>query len=143
MSKENNLNEIAAKLQEINRLVAECVAICGLAPIKSTLVKKVEKSKTSSVDFSIPIRPFIKKYASGMSGPKKFTLLVAYLTQGDLKKTVNLEDIKSQWNKMTSKALLGMKFNLFYSSSAKDNDWVHTPSTATYAVRPSWKNILS
>lgn len=143
MSKENNSNEIAAKLQEINRLVTECIALRGSTSVKNIPVKKAEKGKTSFVDFSIPVRPFIKKYAPGMSGPKKFTLLVAYLTQGDPKKTVSLEDIKSQWNKMTSKALLGMKFNLFYSSSAKDNDWVHTPSTATYAIRPSWKNILS
>jgi hypothetical protein len=143
MSKENNSNEIVAKLQEINRLVSECVALCELTPTKTAPLKKAERRETLSVDFSIPIRPFVKKYAPGLSGPKKFTLLVAYLTQGDSKKTISLEDVKGQWNNMTSKSLLGMKFNLFYSSSAKDNDWVHTPSTATYAVRPSWKNILS
>lgn len=142
MSKENN-SEIVTKLKEIARIIDECIPLLSSdqAQVKTETQKKSPKSH-SSVDFSIPIRPFVKKYSTGMSGPKKFTLLVAYLTNADPKKTVPLEEVKNQWNKMSSKGLLGMKFNLFYSSSSRENDWVHTPSTATYSVRPSWKDIL-
>ncbi len=142
MSKENNSNEIVSRLNEIRRLVTECEDLCLAVSKKSGPRKETSARKTYPVDFSIPIRPFVKKYGQEMSGPKKFALLVAYLTKGDSKKTISLEDLKKHWNKMTSKSLLGMKFNLFYCSSAKDNDWVYTPSTATYSIRPSWKEIL-
>lgn len=142
MLKENNISDIKSRLQEINRLSKECLILYELAPEKSKLIKKNAPEKSSSLDFNLPIRPFIKKYSQGMSGPKKFTLLVAYLTKADEKKTITLEEVKESWHRMEGKSLLGMEFNRFYSGAAKDNDWVHASSTATYSVRPSWKKIL-
>jgi len=138
-----NKKEITSQLKKAQKIIKQCLE--GLEGPSSQFdnVQNKLTTETKSVDFDIPIRPFVKKYSKGMSGPKKFTLLVAYLTKADQKKTVNLEEVKNQWNKMTNKALLGMKFNLFYCSSAKDNDWVHTPSTATYTTRPSWKDIFT
>jgi hypothetical protein len=73
-----------------------------------------------SIDFSMPIRPFIKAHSAGMSGAQKFTLLVAYLTKGNEKSTVSLATIEAEWNRMTN--LLGGKFNGAHSGRARDND---------------------
>ena len=89
------------------------------------------------------MRPFVKKYSGGMSGPEKFTLLLAYLTKGDATKTVALSDIENQWSRMTGKGLLGMKFNRFYPSQARDNDWASTEKAGAYRLRPSWKAIFN
>jgi len=77
-----------------------------------------------------------------MSGPKKFTLLLAYLAKGDLKKVIALEEIQKQWNKMTAKSLLGMEFNRFYPASAKENDWVNSEKNGSYNLRPAWTAIF-
>ncbi len=88
------------------------------------------------------IRAFVKKYAKNMSGGKKFTLLVAYLTKGDASKRVALAAIEKHWNKMTAKGLLGMKFNRLYTSRARENDWASTEKTGSYHLRPAWKEIF-
>lgn len=125
----------------------------SIALLKSDKVKRVVESsqhalnktgkKYKVIDFSMPIRPFVKKYSKEMSGPKKFTLLLAFLSKGEVSKQIELKEIKKCWNKMTSKSLLGMKFNLFYSGNAKENDWVNTEKSGSYHLRPSWKEIFN
>ena len=44
---------------------------------------------------------------------------------------------------MTSKGLLGMKFNRLYTSQARENDWASTEKTGAYRLRPSWKAIFN
>jgi hypothetical protein len=97
----------------------------------------------AALDFTMPLRPFVKKYSDGMNGAKKFTLLLAYLTKGDATKTVALSAIEAQWNKMTGKGLLGMSFNRLYTSQARDNDWTSTEKAGAYRLRPSWKEIFN
>jgi hypothetical protein len=94
------------------------------------------------VDFSSDIRAFVKRYAKGMSGPQKFTLVVAHLTKGDSSKRILLEELEQRWNKMTAKGLLGVKFNPAYSARARENDWVATEKSGSYYVRPSWRAIF-
>jgi len=89
------------------------------------------------------LRAFVKKHSRSLNGAKKFTLLLAYLTKGDGNKTVPLSEIESHWNKMTSKGLLGMKFNRLYTSQARENDWARTEKTGAYRLRPSWKTIFN
>ena len=51
------------------------------------------------IDFSTPLRAFIKKYSGGMSGAKKFTLVLAHLAKGNLDKEIKLTEIESShWN---------------------------------------------
>jgi hypothetical protein len=108
--------------------------------------RKVSKSTrpvvSSALDFTTPMRAFVKKHTKGMNGSKKFTLLIAHLTKGDLSKTVPLSQIESRWNKMKGKGLLGMKFNRLYTSQARERDWVSTAKTGAYHLRPSWKAIF-
>ena len=100
-------------------------------------------ANNTKLDFSMPIRAFVKKYASGMSGPRKFTLLVAYLSRGDSGKNILLSSLEKEWGRMTSKSLLGMKFNSFYTARAKENDWVESKKKGEYNLRPEWQKIFS
>jgi hypothetical protein len=86
------------------------------------------------------MRAFIKAHARTLSGPKKFALLVAYLSKNDPGKTVLFTDIESNWNRMTG--LLG-KYNSAHSTRAKDNGWVDSPKQGVYVIVPGWEVILS
>ncbi len=115
-----------------------------LVPSSKASHKRAQKVPQSApktpVNFSTPIRAFVKQHAHDLSGPQKFALLIAYLTKGDRKKEVLTGDVEKQWNRM--KPLLGGKFNLAYPTRAKDNGWVDSPKRGVYIVLPGWKGIL-
>ena len=94
----------------------------------------------AAVNFSTPIRAFVKLHARNLSGPQKFALLVAYLTKGDGEKEIRMTDVENNWNRM--KSLLGGKFNVAYTTRAKDNGWVDSPKRGIYKVLPDWKGIF-
>ena len=91
-------------------------------------------------DFTLPVRPFIKRYAKGASGAKRFTILVARLARGDEKVEVPFSEIDKQWNKM--KVLLGGAFNPAHASRARDNGWVDSPKHAVYKLLSEWRDAL-
>lgn len=97
-------------------------------------------TRTSAPDFSLPIRPFIKRYARGVSGPKKFAILVARITKGEMKAEVPFSEIEKQWNKM--KQLMGGSFNPAHASRAKDNGWVDSPKHGVYKLLGEWRDAL-
>lgn len=149
MPKENNIDQdLILHIQDARDALDAALAILnggGSAPKKKQATKVLGAARQSSgaLDFTMPLRAFVKKYSNGMNGAKKFALLLAYLSGGDASKTVNLADIETQWNRMTAKGLLGMKFNRLYSSEARDNDWAATEKSGVYRLRPSWKTILN
>ena len=96
----------------------------------------------AELDFEKPLRPFVKAYAKGLSGPQKFTPVLSWLSKGDPKKEINLSDIQAQWEKMTEKSLLGIKFNRFFSAQARNNDWAESKKQGVYNLRPGWQNAL-
>jgi hypothetical protein len=117
------------------------------AKIRGTTGNKKKGTKTAlshdgTLDFSLNERAFIKKHAKGLSGPKKFVLLVAYLAKGQASKEVTIKDVTKNWNRMTSSNLLGGKFNPFYTNVAKENGWVNTPSKGSYTLRSSWMEVF-
>lgn len=93
----------------------------------------------ASPDFSLPVRPFIKRYTKGSSGPKKFAILVARITKGDVKTEVPSSEIEKQWNKMTQ--LMG-SFHPTHALRAKDNGWVDSPKHGVYKLLSEWKDAL-
>jgi hypothetical protein len=94
-----------------------------------------------SLDLSLPIRPFMKRFARAATGQQKFALLVAHMTGGDSNKKVESSKISTQWNKMSG--LLGGKFNPAFSTRAKDSGWVDSPKFGEYQLLPGWKGVLS
>ena len=145
MRKENEYfsrEEIVEKLVQAKQIIESCLST--LTDKKTSVVKTVQKKEkaipVNRIDFSLPIRPFIKRYASKLSGPKKFTLVLAHLVKGDEKKEITLDAIQKEWGKMT--VLLGGSFNRFYTGKAKENDWVETKKQGSYNLRPSWRGIF-
>ena len=129
------------RLKEIEKLAKECMS--GLdSKIETQKTKGNIRVSNKNIDFDIPIRAFVKKYSKGLSGPKKFALLVAYFSKGELKKEIQLDEVEKNWNKMKSKQLLGMEFNRNCSIRAKENDWVETKKHGVYSLRPLWKGIF-
>jgi len=94
----------------------------------------------ATVELDLPLRPFLKKYARGKSGPAKFTLLVAHLANGKVKSSIAFTDILRAWNGAT--AHLG-KFNAAHTTRAKDKGWVDSPKQGQYVLRPSWTQALA
>ncbi len=92
------------------------------------------------VNFSSPIRAFVKNHARGMGGPQRFALLLARMTKGDEKMEIPLKMIEKQWGKM--KVLLG-KWNGAHSIRAKEHEWVDSPTTGMYVLLPGWKGIFN
>jgi hypothetical protein len=43
-----------------------------------------KSSSPVTLDFDLPVRAFVKRYARGLSGPKRFAVLVAKLTGGKI-----------------------------------------------------------
>jgi hypothetical protein len=149
MSKENSkTQELVSHISQARDALDAALKLLqaqGAAPkdVKSAKIVRPFPVRAAALDFTMPLRPFVKKYGDGMNGAKKFTLLLAYLIKGDVTKTVALSAIEAQWNKMTGKGLLGMSFNRLYTSQARDNDWASTEKAGAYRLRPSWKGIFN
>jgi hypothetical protein len=150
MQIESNVSDrsLVKCLERMEALLAEAITLArsGQGDGKATPRRPRTASRASAVaqvDFSSNIRAFVKRYAGGMGGPQKFSLLLAYIAKGDSSKRISLEEIQRHWNKMTAKGLLGMKFNRFYSASARERDWVSTEKSGLYYLRPSWREIFN
>lgn len=111
------------------------------AKAKRAEPKRAARSEQmTELDFSLPVRPFIKRYTKGATGPRKFAILVARLAKGDAKAEVAFKDIEKQWNKMTQ--LMGGRFNPAHASRAKDHGWVDSPKHGVYQLLSGWSGAL-
>ena len=129
-----NLAHIIARVEKLEK------AVFGSDMKEKKLSVKTSDIKTD-IDFSINERAFVKRYTTDKSGPKKFTLLLAYLAKGEIDKNIQLSEIKKHWGKMTSKALLG-KFNMFYPNDAKTRGWIDSKEYGSYNLTNEWKAIV-
>jgi hypothetical protein len=115
----------------------------GARAKKKSAPKKHGRARTPSVnfDFTLPPRAFVTaNNARKLSGPQKFTLLLAGLTKGVTTVTVSKNRIQKEWNKMT--APMGGRFNPAYSTRAKDKGWVESPKQGVYKLRASWSDAI-
>src|SRR5689334_14229571 len=100
MPKENKSNdpELVKRLQQAQALLDECIAeIQGKPSSKSVKTPTHVPRSTSApaprdLDFDANERAFVKAHARGLSGPKKFVLLVAYLAKGKIGTDVELKE---------------------------------------------------
>jgi hypothetical protein len=95
----------------------------------------------AELNFSLPIRAFVKRHSAGLSGPKKFVLVLARLADGKLGSQIPLAQIEKSWNSMT--ALLGGEYNPAHSTRAKDNGWVDSPKKGFYVLLQDWREALN
>jgi len=103
--------------------------------------KRNAKAPTNAdLDFDLPPRAFVKRYARGLSGPKRLTLLVARLSEGKVGTSVLAKEIEKQWNSMTEP--MGGRYNAAYQTRAKDEGWIDVPSRGSVVLRKDWKDAL-
>lgn len=122
-----------------------------------TLILKNQGNENISTDISIPqneegglnfnldIRAFVKRYVAGKkkkSGPQKFVFLLAYMSQGNMDKDIEVKEIKKKWDKMKSKELLGIPFDAKTATRAKTNGWVRSRKHGSYHLTKSWIEVL-
>jgi len=121
-----------------------------LHPVKESTKKQLKvkvKNYIPLLNFDMNIRAFIHKFSSGMSGPKKFVLLLAFLVKGEIGKEESLKNIEKNWAKLTS-LLRNRKdekgeFNRFYPGTAKVSNWVTSKKQGYYCLTPNWKEIVT
>lgn len=113
----------------------------GRPPAGKKKETRPKPQATANVNFSLPIRAFVKKHGRGLGGAQRFTLLVAYMSKGQPQKQVSFSEIENQWNKM--KPLLGGKLNRAHSTRAKEYGWIDSPSRGVYVLLSGWKGILN
>ena len=132
--KNKELSKIISRIEKLEE------AVFGNASTKKRKKKKQTIStSTADVDFSLDQRAFVKRYTASRSGPKKFTILLAYLADGKVDKNVELSEIRKRWNRM--KSLLG-KFNMFYPNDAKNRGWVTSKTYGNYSLTNEWQDVL-
>jgi hypothetical protein len=103
--------------------------------------RKPRAPDRTSPDFSLPVRAFMRRHhAKRLSGPQKFTVLLARLSEGKTGVAISFRDIEKAWNRMTEP--MGGRFNPAYTTRAKENGWVDAPKTGHYALRSGWTAAL-
>jgi len=112
----------------------------GKRSTRTDFTPEPRSGEKAQLDFSMPLRPFIKRHGAGLSGPKKLTLLLSHLTAGKPDVTVPLTEIEKRWSKM--EALMGGPYNGAYGIRARDQGWVDSPKRGSLALRAGWEAIV-
>lgn len=107
---------------------------------RSAAKRPTPKATTASLDFSLPVRAFIKRYARRASGPRKFVILLARLSKGEMSSEVAFTEIEREWNRMTQ--LMGGRFHRSHAARARENGWVDSPKKGTYKLLSGWQSAI-
>lgn len=83
---------------------------------------------------------FMNKHAKGLSGPRKFTLLLARMVKGSTASQLPYQDIAVQWNKM--KTVLGGPCNPAFGNRANAAGWVYSEK-GHWKLTSDWKEALA
>src|SRR5205814_8694817 len=118
-------DKYVATLRQIQAIVNEALREGSSAPGSKKRAQRAAPRPVGSIaqlSFDMNILAFMNKHAKGLSGPKKFTLLVARMVKGSTTAQVSYQEIKAQWNKM--RTVLGGDFNPVHGNRAKAAGWV-------------------
>lgn len=134
--------DLRKSLLLIRNLADECLD--GLGETSKSVSDKGRRRRSSKnsildPDFEMPMRAFFKKYGQGLSLPKRFALVVAFLTEGDIEKEATYENIKKTWQKVSAHL---ESFNSAYSTRSCDADFVEARKHGSYGLRPKWRDAL-
>jgi len=145
MSKGNNADAALRHddAQRVRALLEEALSLLngGHGRSPQARAKKVgsKASHTQGLSFALNGRAFMKKYGANLSGPKKFTLLLARLAHGKVGVDVSVKEIESAWNRM--KGVMG-PYNSAHSTRAKERGWLNSPKHGVYSLSDSWKESV-
>ena len=126
----NDLTEIRDRLDRLEKAVF--AANLGDGPVTAD---------AATLDFSLNERAFIKKYSAGFNGQEFFTLITAYVSQGQEGVSVALQDIKTTWQRCAG--MIGVPYASIFATRAKENSWVDSArgTKGSYALGKHWCDI--
>lgn len=133
-----------ATLQQVKALVDEVISeLKQEVPGRKSRPASSKQGPTIAADisFNLSVLAFMSKYARGLSGPQKFTLLIARLVKGSTTTETSFQEVKKRWNKM--KTVMGSEFNPVNANRAKAEGWVDTTKHGVYVLCNSWKEYLT
>lgn len=133
MTKSGDREVIMKQLQQIRELAEDCIQ-------KISVLETSVAPTGSKIDFDCNIRAFLKNYSKGISGPRKFALLVAYFSKGEPKTTVGINEIKKIWD--ANRTMLGGEFRSIYGTRAKENGWLDSSQKGFYRLSKRWQEIF-
>ncbi len=132
-------------LQDLRTLIDELVDELQESPSPSSKNRPVPhkniRQRASHISFSLNALAFMNKYARGLNGPQKFTLLIAWLSKGNSKAEISIQDAVKQWNKM--RTVLDGEFRGVYANRAKAEGWVDSPKRGIHSLSESWQGCLA
>src|SRR6266446_6416319 len=125
-----NRSKLIATLQQIKALTEEALSELRVAVPQGKSGRIATSQVKSPVmvvhpSFNTNVLAFMNKYARGLKGPQKFTMLLARLVKGNGSQQVPRAALENHWNKM--KVVLGGRFNSAHANRAKANGWVDSP----------------
>lgn len=136
-------DKLTSALKQIRAIVNDALAEVGQVTGGKKRASHAVATSVSltSAAFDMNVLAFMNKYARGLKGPHKFTLLLARLVKGDTSQQMTRAEIEKNWNKMTG--VLGSKFNPAHANRAKAKGWVDSPKHGVYTLTDSWKECLA
>jgi len=136
--------ELEKQLRLIKDTATKCLQALSSLTTNETggIISSQDSSvpRKSEIDFSMQPRAFFKRFSNEMSGPKVFALMVAYFTYKNRTETASLSEIQKEWSKM--KSIIKYKFSTTFAVRARENDWIMSPKSGLYSLRPEWKKIF-
>jgi hypothetical protein len=113
-------------------------------PTKRSRPKDTPKPALPSrkFDFTLPLRAFVTAHgARKLSGPQKFTLLLAAIAKGDTTVSVDNNRLQKEWNRMTEP--MGGRYNTAYPTRAHGKGWIESPKRGVYKLRSTWSEAIA
>ena len=132
-------DKLILTLRQIQALVNEALSDAPTEHSKAARHKVLRVSTVGQMSFETNVLAFMKKHAKGLSGPKKFTLLLARMAKGSLSVQVPYQNIDAQWNKM--RTVLG-ESNPAHGNRAKAAGWVDSEK-GRWKLTAVWKEVLA
>jgi hypothetical protein len=134
-------DKMISALRQIQALVNEALREGPTEHSRKPAQQKVPRvGSVAPMSFDTNILAFMKKHAKGLSGPKKFTLLLARMAKGSLSAQVPYKEIEAQWNNMTT--VLGSECNPAHGNRAKAAGWVDWEK-GRWKLTAAWKEALA
>jgi hypothetical protein len=108
-------------------------------PRRAATRAKPAPATDARLDFGLPRRAFLKKYATG-GGPAKFVVLLAHLTGGKTGLEVARDAVEKAWAQ--NKGVLGGDYQTMYPTRAREKSWADSPKRGIFVLRPEWRGAL-
>ena len=92
-------------------------------------------------DLKLPVRAFLKTFASESTAAGKFALILAQLTQGATGKEIDVGDIEKLWRQ--NSGVLGGPYQPVYGTRSKEKGWVNSPRRGVFVLMDGWQKATN